>query len=140
MLRVFAHDPAAQEELRAALEAPSLYDEFLAFLHRAGYAVPERLLTRDRTRPHVLDEELVRVLTAVYAAPEEHWEVYEACEELVDVEDTFQTWRFRHLKTVERIIGFKRGTGGSSGVAFLRQALDLTFFPELYAVRTELTA
>jgi tryptophan 2,3-dioxygenase len=140
VLRVFAHDPAAQDELRRALEAPSLYDEFLAFLHRAGYPIPAELLTRDRSRPHVLNQELVGVLTAVYRAPEEHWEVYEACEELVDVEDTFQTWRFRHLKTVERIIGSKRGTGGSSGVTFLRQALDLTFFPELYAVRTELTA
>jgi tryptophan 2,3-dioxygenase len=140
VLRVFAHDPAAQDELRRALEAPSLYDEFLAFLHRAGHPIPAELLTRDRSRPHVLNQELVGVLTAVYRAPEEHWEVYEACEELVDVEDTFQTWRFRHLKTVERIIGFKRGTGGSSGVTFLRQALDLTFFPELYAVRTELTA
>jgi tryptophan 2,3-dioxygenase len=140
VLRVFAHDPAAEDELRRALEAPSLYDEFLAFLHRAGYPIPSELLSRDRTRPHVLNQELVEVLTAVYRAPEEHWAVYEACEELVDVEDTFQTWRFRHLKTVERIIGFKRGTGGSSGVAFLRQALDLTFFPELYAVRTELTA
>jgi tryptophan 2,3-dioxygenase len=140
VLRVFAHDPAAEDELRRALQAPSLYDEFLAFLHRAGYPIPAELLSRDRTQPHVLNQELVEVLTAVYRAPEEHWEVYETCEELVDVEDTFQTWRFRHLKTVERIIGFKRGTGGSSGVTFLRQALDLTFFPELYAVRTELTA
>jgi tryptophan 2,3-dioxygenase len=140
VLPVFAHDPAAQDELGRALQAPSLYDEFLAFLHRRGHAVPAELLTRDRTQPHVLHPGLVAVLTAIYAAPEEHWEVYETCEELVDVEDAFQTWRFRHLKTVERIIGFKRGTGGSSGVAFLRQALDLTFFPELYAVRTELGA
>ena len=86
----------------------------------------------------VLDDELVAVFTGIYNEPDRQWDVYEACEELVDVEDTFQTWRFRHLKTVERVIGFKKGTGGSSGVSFLRRALDLTFFPELYAVRTEI--
>lgn len=140
MIAVFRHDPAAQEVLREALESPSLYDEFLLFLHRGGYPIPERLVHRDWTVPHTLDEDLVKVFTEVYADPEHHWAVYETCEELVDVEDTFQTWRFRHLKTVERIIGYKRGTGGSSGVAFLRQALSLTFFPELWAVRTEIGA
>jgi tryptophan 2,3-dioxygenase len=138
MLAVFAHAPAAQEVLRAALEGPSLYDEFLRLLARRGYAVPSRLLERDLTRPHTLDPELVQVFAGVYADPESQWDVYETCEELVDVEDTFQTWRFRHMKTVERIIGRKRGTGGSSGVGFLEQALNLTFFPELWAVRTEL--
>ena len=133
---VFAHDPVRQAELQAALDAPSLYDEFLRFLARRGYAVPARLVQRDWSQPHELDPELVEVFRGVYADPEAQWDVYETCEELVDVEDTFQTWRFRHMKTVERIIGFKRGTGGSSGVAFLRQALELTFFPELWAVRT----
>jgi tryptophan 2,3-dioxygenase len=80
----------------------------------------------------------VPVFTEIYRDPEAHWAAYETCEELVDLEDNFQLWRFRHLKTVERIIGFKTGTGGSSGVPFLQRALDLTFFPELYAVRTEL--
>ena len=80
----------------------------------------------------------MRIFTAVYEDPEHQWDVYETCEELVDIEDTFQTWRFRHLKTVERIIGYKRGTGGSTGVAFLTRALSLTFFPELFAVRTEI--
>jgi tryptophan 2,3-dioxygenase len=138
MVGVFRHDPAAEAELRAALAAPSLYDEFLRFLARRGHPVPQRLLERDVAQPHELDRDLVAVFAAVYADPERHWDVYETCEELVDVEDTFQTWRFRHLKVVERIIGRKRGTGGSSGVAFLQQALSLTFFPELYAVRTEI--
>ena len=138
MIAVFRHDPAQQRELSDALDAPSLYDEFLLFLSRRGYPIPGRLLDRDWRAPHVLDTELVGVLTGVYEHPDDQWDVYETCEALVDVEDTFQTWRFRHLKTVERIIGFKPGTGGSSGVSFLRRALDLTFFPELYAVRTEI--
>ncbi len=138
MIAVFAHHPQEQQLLQAALDAPSLYDEFLLFLGRRGYPIPDRLINRDWRQPHTLDQELVGVFTAVYAEPERQWDVYETCEELLDVEDTFQTWRFRHLKTVERIIGFKKGTGGSSGVAFLRRALDLSFFPELYAVRTEI--
>jgi tryptophan 2,3-dioxygenase len=138
VLAVFGHDPEAQAVLGAALEAPSLYDEFLRFLHRRGYPIPARLVERDWTRPHTLDRDLVGVFARVYEDAERQWDVYETCEELVDVEDSFQTWRFRHLKTVERIIGFKRGTGGSSGVAFLKQALELTFFPELLAARTEI--
>ena len=138
MVAVFKHDPEQQQLLQQALDAPSLYDEFLLFLARRGYPVPSRLTDRDWRLPHVLDDELVAVFTGIYNDPEQQWDVYEACEELVDVEDTFQTWRFRHLKTVERVIGFKKGTGGSSGVSFLRRALDLTFFPELYAVRTEI--
>jgi tryptophan 2,3-dioxygenase len=96
------------------------------------------LLDRDWSVPHTLNTDLVKVFTGVYDDPEHQWDVYETCEELVDIEDTFQTWRFRHLKTVERIIGYKRGTGGSTGVAFLTRALSLTFFPELFAVRTEI--
>jgi tryptophan 2,3-dioxygenase len=138
MVAVFAFDPEAQRVLSAALHAPSLYDEFLLFLHRRGYPIPQHLLDRDWSKPHTLDQGLVEVFAAVYADPEGQWDVYETCEELVDIEDTFQTWRFRHMKTVERIIGYKRGTGGSSGVAFLRRALDLSFFPELWAVRTEI--
>ena len=120
------------------LHEPSLYDEFLAYLSRQGYAIPQRLLDRDWSQPHTTDDELVDVFAGVYAAPAEHWGVYETCEELVDVEDAFQQWRFRHLQVVQRTIGHKVGTGGSSGVDFLRRALSLTFFPELYEVRTRI--
>jgi tryptophan 2,3-dioxygenase len=140
MLRVFANDPVNLEIVRSALEAPSLYDEFLRLLARAGYDVPAEVLGRDVTQAWVMQPELVELFTRIYADPAENWAAYETCEELVDLEDNFQLWRFRHLKTVERIIGFKRGTGGSSGVPFLQRALSLTFFPELYAVRTEIGA
>jgi len=138
MLGVFGADPDAQELVRRALEAPSLYDEFLRHLARHGHSVPADVLERDVTRAWTFRGDLVPVFTAIYADAQAHWSAYETCEELVDLEDNFQLWRFRHLKTVERIIGQKRGTGGSSGVPFLRRALDLTFFPELYAVRTAL--
>jgi tryptophan 2,3-dioxygenase len=136
MVRVFGHDRAAYTALETLLGEPSLYDEFLRYLARRGYAVPADVLERDVTVPHALSPGLVDVFATVYAAPAEHWGVYETCEELVDVEDNFQQWRFRHLQVVQRTIGHKVGTGGSSGVDFLRRALDLTFFPELFAVRT----
>ena len=138
MVDVFRHDPAARDELATLLAEPSLYDEFLAFLARAGYAVPAGLLDRDWSRPYRLNQELVDTIARVYAAPHDHWGVYETCEELVDIEDNFQEWRFRHLQVVQRTIGHKTGTGGSSGVDFLRRALDLTFFPELFEVRTRI--
>ena len=138
MVKVFGHDPTAQDALRTLLGEPSLYDEFLRYLARRGYAVPAELLDRDVTVPHALSPGLVDVFATVYAAPAEHWGVYETCEELVDVEDSFQQWRFRHLQVVQRVIGHKSGTGGSSGVDFLRRALNLTFFPELYEVRTRI--
>jgi tryptophan 2,3-dioxygenase len=138
MLRVFMHDEPATVLLKILLAEPSIYDEFLRYLARAGHTVPESLLTRDVTRAHVFTPELVPVFRNIYEAPRKHWEAYEACEALVDVEDNFQLWRFRHLKTVERTIGVKPGTGGSTGAMFLRKALELSFFPELYAVRTEL--
>ncbi|WP_353826596.1 tryptophan 2,3-dioxygenase [Agromyces sp. SYSU T0242] len=138
MLRVFDADPVAGAIVRRALEAPSLYDEFLRLLARSGYDIPADVLERDVTTAWTYRPELVPVFTAIYADPDANWAAYETCEELVDLEDNFQLWRFRHLKTVERIIGSKTGTGGSSGAPFLRRALELTFFPELYAVRTEL--
>jgi tryptophan 2,3-dioxygenase len=140
MVKVFAYDPAAQQELREALEAPSLYDEFLRYLARRGHAVPADRLERDWTLPHVRDERLIPVLRNIYENTGEHWSEYAMSEQLLDIEQSFQMWRFRHMKTVERIIGFRRGTGGSSGVGFLKQALELTFFPELLDVRTELGA
>ncbi|MEZ3160286.1 tryptophan 2,3-dioxygenase [Microbacterium sp. BWT-B31] len=138
MLRVFDADAPAHELVREALEAPSLYDEFLRLLARTGYPIPAAILDRDVTAAWQFQAQLVPVLAAIYDDPRTHWAAYETCEELVDLEDNFQLWRFRHLKTVERIIGLRSGTGGSSGVPFLERALELTFFPELYAVRTEL--
>jgi tryptophan 2,3-dioxygenase len=136
MLRVFAHDPTGQASLRAALDAPSLYDEALRYLARHGHPVPARHLDRDWSQPHVFSPDLVPVFETVYENTRAHWNAYHLCEDLVDLETQFQLWRFRHMRTVMRIIGFKKGTGGSSGVGFLRQALELTFFPELFEVRT----
>jgi tryptophan 2,3-dioxygenase len=138
MLRLFEHDEAVHAELERLLHAPSLYDEVLRFLARRGHAVPREVLERDVTRPYESSEGVVDVFATVYADPARHWVEYHVAEDLVDVEDNFQVWRFRHLRTVERIIGSKRGTGGSSGVPFLRRALDLTFFPELYDVRSRI--
>ncbi|HEY8914620.1 tryptophan 2,3-dioxygenase [Lacisediminihabitans sp.] len=138
VLTVFESDPAARQVLADLLDEPSLYDEFLRFLHRQGHPVPASVLERDVTKAYTFTPELVPVFTAIYDSADENWRVYEACEELVDLEDNFQFWRFRHLRTVQRTIGMKRGTGGSSGVGFLQRALDLTFFPELFAVRTEI--
>jgi tryptophan 2,3-dioxygenase len=136
MLKVFDYDAEQQRILREALEAPSLYDEFLRHLARAGHAVPRECVERDWSKPHRQNDALIPVLRNIYEQREKYWGDYHMCEQLVDVEESFQLWRFRHMKTVERIIGHKRGTGGSSGVSFLRKALELTFFPELLEVRT----
>ena len=138
MVKVFDHDETARAMLAQLLDEPSLYDEFLRYLSRHGYAIPTELLERDHSQPYRENDELVDTFAAVYASPAEHWGVYETCEELVDLEDNFQQWRFRHLQVVTRTIGHKTGTGGSSGVDFLRRALDLTFFPELFEVRTRI--
>ncbi|WP_113716702.1 tryptophan 2,3-dioxygenase [Arthrobacter dokdonensis] len=138
MLKVFEANPPARAMLAEILRQTSIYDEFLALLSRRGFAVPAELLARDLTKAHVFNQAVVEAVRVVYEKPDDHWDLYEACEELVDLEDNFQLWRFRHVATVKRIIGMKSGTGGSSGVGFLQRALDLTFFPELYAVRTEI--
>ncbi len=138
MLKVFGHQPEDQAELRAVLEAPSLYDEFLHWLARRGHKIPDEILKRDFSMPWQRHDALLPIYKSIYSNTEQYWEEYHLCEQLVDVEVSFQQWRFRHMKTVERIIGYRRGTGGSSGVAFLRKALELTFFPELFEVRTEL--
>lgn len=140
MLKVFAHDLEGQAHLRTQLEAPSLYDEFLRYLARWGHAVPQSHVERDWSKPHVSDPRLVPVFERIYEDTGRYWREYALCEDLVDLETQFQLWRFRHMRTVMRIIGFKRGTGGSSGVGFLRQALELTFFPELFEVRTSIGA
>jgi tryptophan 2,3-dioxygenase len=136
-IKVFAHDPAIYDDLLHTLESPSLYDEFLRYLGRRGYNIAAECLNRDWSHPYIRNEALVDTFRDIYRNSKQHWEAYEMCEKLVDVEEYFQLWRFRHLKTVERIIGFRPGTGGSSGAGFLRQALELTFFPELLASRTE---
>lgn len=138
MLKVFESHPEAHDLLEELLHAPSVYDEFLHYLSRHGHDVPTSVLERDVTKGYSLCEELIPTFSKIYQDPENHWLEYETCEEFVDLEDNFQLWRFRHVKTVMRIIGTKRGTGGSSGVGFLQKALDLTFFPELFAVRTEI--
>jgi tryptophan 2,3-dioxygenase len=135
MLAAFAHDPGAQTELREVLEQPSLYDTCLHWLVRHGHAIPAQCLQRDWSQPHVREAALLPVFKRIYEHTEEFWDAYDLCEQLVDIEVNFQLWRFRHMKTVERIIGYRRGTGGSSGVGFLKQALELTFFPELFEVR-----
>ena len=135
-IEVFRHDPATFDELSRLLRAPSLYDEFLRHLARRGLPVPEPVLARDVTRPYERNAELVGVFKTIYEHPRQWWDAYDMCEKLVDMEESFQLWRFRHMKTVERIIGHKTGTGGSSGVSYLKRALDRPFFPELIDVRT----
>ena len=138
MLKVFESDPAAHRLLSTLLEEPTVYDAFLHSLARAGYAIPVSILQRDVRDAWVFHESLVPVFKKMYASDTTPWSFYQACEDLVDLEDNFQAWRFRHLSVVKRTIGFKTGTGGSSGVDFLKRALELTFFPELFAVRTEI--
>ncbi|MCB1611734.1 MAG: tryptophan 2,3-dioxygenase family protein [Lysobacterales bacterium] len=138
MLQVFDYAPEQRERLRGVLESPSLYDEFLRHLARAGHDLPAHCVDRDFSLPHQREPALIPVLQRIYEQPEQFWGEYHLCEQLVDVEESFQLWRFRHMKTVERVIGYRRGTGGSSGVAFLKRALELTFFPELLDVRSVL--
>jgi tryptophan 2,3-dioxygenase len=138
MLQVFDGEPQARALLDELLHAPSVYDQFLRYLARQGFDVPASVLERDVTVAHTMTPELLPVYIEIYDNAQKYWAIYEACEELVDLEENFQLWRFRHLRTVQRTIGMKVGTGGSSGVDFLRRALDLTFFPELFAVRTEI--
>jgi tryptophan 2,3-dioxygenase len=122
------------------LESPSLYDEFLRHLARRGMPVPAERVERDWSQPFQRHPGVVAVFKTIYEDTGRYWAEYDMCEKLVDVEENFQLWRFRHVKTVERVIGFKRGTGGSAGVAFLRQTLETPLFPELIDVRTHLGA
>lgn len=138
MMRYFEHQPEWHARLRAALEAPSLYEEFLMHLARRGMPVPERVTERDFSELRDEDEGVVDVLRTIYEDRAHYWARYETCEALMDIANNFQFWRFHHMKTVERIIGHKPGTGGSSGVSFLKKALEMEFFPELLRVRTEI--
>ena len=137
MARVFEHRPEIYAVVREALEAPSIYDEALALLARRGFKVPKEKLKRDFSEPYTADNRVVEVWREVYRDVEKHWDLYELAEKLVDLEYRFHLWRFSHMKTVERIIGGKPGTGGTSGVNYLKKALDLVFYPELWTVRTE---
>ncbi len=136
MLLAHRHDAAAHARLTAALNEPSLYDEALRILARRGHPVPKEVLERDLSLPYMSNPKVRDIWLSIYRDSRQHFDLYELAEELIDVEDWFQQWRFRHMKTVERIIGFKPGTGGSSGVGFLKTALERSFFPELWEVRT----
>jgi tryptophan 2,3-dioxygenase len=138
MLRPHAHSAERLAEVEAAFAAPSLYDEALCLLHRRGLALPAMQLQRDWTQRHEPSEAVLQAGLAVYRDPQRHWDLYQLAEELTDLEDAFRLWRFRHVTTVERVIGFKRGTGGTSGVSYLRKMLDVVLFPELWQLRTEL--
>jgi tryptophan 2,3-dioxygenase len=138
MLKPYAHRPDVLAEVKATLEAPSFYDEVVRLLARRGFAItPDRLL-RDWTQPTTYEASVEAAWLEVYRNPSQHWELYEMAEELVDLEDAFRQWRFRHVTTVERIIGYKQGTGGTSGAPYLRKMLDVVLFPELWHVRTVL--
>lgn len=136
MLKPHAHRPDVLAEVRATLEAPSFYDEVIRLLARRGFAISPQRLDRDWTQPTEHDASVEAAWLEVYRNPSQHWELYEMAEELVDLEDAFRQWRFRHVTTVERIIGFKQGTGGTSGAPYLRKMLDVVLFPELWHVRT----
>ncbi len=137
-LKVHAHDPEVMEMLNAALTKPSLYDEVLHMLARQGFDVPQNLIERDYGQPYSGDPRVVKIWVEVFRNTEKYWDLYALAEKLMDVESLFQRWRFDHATAVERVIGMQPGTGGSSGVAFLRKALELRFFHDLYDVRTEL--
>ena len=138
LVKVHEAHPDIHNWLEGALNAPSLYDEALMLLARRGFAVPSDIIDRDWSKPYAFSDDVEQVWLSIYRNAEEHWDVYELAEKLMDLEYRFQQWRFAHLKTVERIIGMKRGTGGSSGVNYLQKALDMKFFPELWALRTKL--
>ena len=138
MLKPHAHRPDLLAKLEAELARPSLYDEALRLLARMGFAVPQAVLERDLRQPWTFDERVQEVWAQVYRNPTAHWEAYELAEKLVDFEDYFRRWRFNHVTTVERVIGFKRGTGGTSGIAYLKRMLEVQLFPELWSLRTAL--
>jgi tryptophan 2,3-dioxygenase len=138
MIVVQQRDPVVYQRLQQALEAPSLYDEVLRLLSRRGYEVPEAYLSRNFSEPYEAAKQVTAAWLAVYHNAEKDWDLYELAERLVDLDHKFQLWRFHHLKTVERIIGYKPGTGGTAGVAYLAKALELKFFPELWQVRTSM--
>jgi tryptophan 2,3-dioxygenase len=138
MLKPHSHRPDLLAQVQAAHDAPSLYDESLRLLARRGLPVPASHVERDWSLPYVASEGVEQAWLVVYRDPEAHWDLYQLGEELTDLEDMFRLWRFRHVTTVERVIGFKRGTGGTGGVSYLRKMLDVVLFPEIWKLRTDL--
>jgi tryptophan 2,3-dioxygenase len=138
MVDVHKRDPKAFAQLQSTLEAPSLYDEVLRLLSRRGYGIPEDYLARDFKQPYAASKQVAGAWLGVYHNAEKDWDLYELAERLVDLDQKFQLWRCHHLKTVERIIGYKPGTGGTGGVSYLAKALELKFFPELWTIRTSM--
>ena len=138
MLQPHAHRPDLLAQVEAAYRSPSLYDESLRLLARRGLPVPADRLERDWTQPYTASEGVEAAWLIVYRNPHAHWDLYQLGEKLTDIEDAFRLWRFRHVTTVERVIGFKRGTGGTGGVSYLRKMLDVVLFPEIWKLRTDL--
>jgi tryptophan 2,3-dioxygenase len=138
MIAVHKRDPEAYARLQRALEAPSLYDECLRLLSRRGYGILEESLVRDFSEPYLPSKQVAGAWLGVYHNATKDWDLYELAERLVDLDHKFQLWRFHHMKTVERVIGYKPGTGGTGGVSYLAKALELRFFPELWQVRTSM--
>lgn len=138
MLAPHAHRPDLLAQVEASYRAPSLYDEALRLLARHGMAIPADHLDRDWTEPYTASSDVEAAWAVVYRDPQQHWDLYQLGEKLIDIEDAFRLWRFRHVTTVERVIGFKRGTGGTGGVSYLRKMLDVVLFPEIWSVRTAL--
>ncbi|WP_394681376.1 tryptophan 2,3-dioxygenase [uncultured Comamonas sp.] len=138
MLKPHAHRADLLAQVQAAYESPSLYDIALQLLAREGIAVPAEALQRDWTQPYVESEGVKQAWITVYRDPHQYWDLYQLGEKLADIEDAFRLWRFRHLTTVERVIGFKRGTGGTGGVSYLKKMLDVVLFPEIWTLRTNL--
>lgn len=138
LMQVHKHDPAVHDALLQVLGAPSLYDTVIQKLHEAGFDIDATCLDRDFTQPYTENNSVRIAWLEIYKKSDKYFELYELAEKLVDIEDAFQQWRFKHMYTVQRIIGSRRGTGGSSGVPFLRKALDISFFPELFSIRTDL--
>ena len=138
MLAPHSHRPDLLAQVRDALEAPSLYDQALGLLAKRGLAIPATHLERDWKQPYWASEEVEAAWLVVYREPQRYWDLYQLGEELTDLEDAFRLWRFRHVTTVERVIGFKRGTGGTGGVSYLRKMLDVVLFPEIWTLRTAL--
>ncbi len=138
MLKPHAHRPDLLAQVQAAYEAPSLYDQALRLLARRGLTLPASHTERDWTQPYAANPAVEEAWLVVYRSPRAHWDLYQLGEELTDLEDAFRLWRFRHVTTVERVIGFKRGTGGTGGVSYLRKMLDVVLFPEIWTLRTSL--